>query len=672
MPSSPVPSDGNPRRPLDGVAAPTVSAATPLTEPGSPEVKKWKGLLLIILGGVYLLYIAWSLVLLSLVPSSNPALKMLPMLSLLVALAAGVGFLGIGALMLQRISLSHTDQRSRLLALIKVVVAVVPGLLMSVATPLLALREPTIPMQIISPTTPQELVAPLAVTFSVAAALDALAADGFVPVQYRWDINNDRKNDQETTVPQLTVDFDTKGTHVVVVQLVNAAGDVKTSTRRFLIRDSVFKITPSLPIVNQAAAFSLAHLYAPEGEVREVQWDFNEDGIADQTSSSLDVVHTFFKTGAVTVRALVSLTNNTQTVLERSVTVIDPPALPFPVTLTTQPNSLIGAVPFSVLFVVDTDEPVGRIEWTFGDGDTAEGSRVAHTFDRKGVFPVNVRVSSQSGVVASLQSTVNIVDELRLQDLSFEGTPAVTGGRITGQVPLSLSLTPRTATQFVDFSWEAPGATEVGSTETTLQAIYRREGTYTVTLIAQDLEDHVLRMPITVTVQPPESLLEIAMEPETGVAPLTVKFDASESFIPGETISGFEWSFGDGSSEEFGGASIEHTFTEQGTFTITLTARTTTGETFTTNKTLVVREPLLRACITPSRIRGTAPLGVDFSSACTVGNPAYLLWDFGDGTQSDQRNVIHVFEEPGIYTVTLTVGDGEASHVTSVTISAQP
>ncbi len=653
--------------PLDGVAPPAPSGGRP-----SATVKRWKGTLLFTLLAAYVVYGGWSIVMLALLPSNDPALNDLPIVVLLVALVVGAAFLGAGALILQRIALSKTDPRHRMVALAKAVAAVLPAILLSVATPLLAMRELPIAIDITSPQNVQDLVAPISMTFNVERALPGLAAAGFVPVQYRWDVNADRKVDQETTAPELTATFEQQGSFAVTVLMVAGNGQQRSATKRFLIRRSVFKITPDAPIVNQPAVFSLAHLYPPEGAVREVQWDFNEDGEADITSPSLEATHTFFRTDTVTVRAAVALTNNTQTSFERVVTITEAPPLPFPATLSTEPRTLIGSPPFPVLFSVATDEPVGKIEWDFGDGSKGEGQKIAHTFDKKGTFPVNVQVHSRSGAVSILQTMVRMVDVLRLADLTFEGTPAVAGGRIEGEVPLSLNITPRTGTPFIQFEWEAPEATEVGSTETSLQAIYRREGTYTVTLVAQDLEDHVLRMPITIVVKPASSSLTIAMDPETGVAPLAVKFDASESFIPGETITGFVWNFGDDSTEEFGGARSEHTFTKEGTYTIGLTVRTTSGKTYSTRKTLVVREPLLRACITPSRIRGTAPLGVDFSSACTVGTPDTYLWDFGDGAQSDQKNIIHVFEGSGTYTVSLTVKEGTSSHTSTVLITAQP
>ncbi len=660
--------------PIDGVSAPQESAVSlkPVKSAVAPAVKRWKGLLLVTLIAAYVVYGCWSVVMLMLLPSSDPALRDAPLLALLVAACGGAFFLGIGAIMVQRISQSRADARSRIVALAKTILAIAPALLLSVAVPFIVTRTLPIVMTIVSPTTAQEMIAPVSMTFSVEGALPGLAANGFIPVEYRWDVNGDKKTDQETNIPELTATFEREGAYTVAVVMLSSNGGQKSATKNFVIRESVFKITPVQPIVNQVAIFSLAHLYPQEGTVKEVQWDFNDDGIIDEKSASLEATNTFFQVGSVTVRANVALQNNTQTSYERLIAVIEPPPLPFPVSLTTEPKNLIGAPPFPVLFTVGSGITPAKIEWDFGDGESAEGGKTAHTFDKKGTFPVNVRVYSASGVIANLQTTVRVVDVLRLSDLTFDGSPELKNqSTIEGEVPLSLNLTPKTNTPFIEFLWEAPEATETGSTQTSLQAIYRREGNYTITLIAQDLEDHVLRMPISVIVKPAREALTIIMDPETGVAPLTVKFDASESFIPGETITGFIWTYDDGTPEQFGGARSEHTFEKEGTYEINLKVKTTSGKNYSTEKTLIVREPLLRACITPSRIRGTVPMGVDFSSACTVGKPTKYLWDFGDGSQSDQSGLIHVFEKPGTYTVKLTVTEGGASHTTSVTITAQ-
>lgn len=55
-----------------------------------------------------------------------------------------------------------------------------------------------------------------------------------------------------------------------------------------------------------------------------------------------------------------------------------------------------------------------------------------------------------------------------------------------------------------------------------------------------------------------------------------------------------------------------------------------------------------------SPTNGTAPLRVQFLDSST-GYPTMWAWDFGDGnTASGTANPVHIYSEPGIYTVSLT------------------
>ena len=57
---------------------------------------------------------------------------------------------------------------------------------------------------------------------------------------------------------------------------------------------------------------------------------------------------------------------------------------------------------------------------------------------------------------------------------------------------------------------------------------------------------------------------------------------------------------------------------------------------------------------------GQAPLKVQFKDIST-GSPNSWNWNFGDGGTSAQQHPLHIYEQPGIYTVKLTVSDGSGS-----------
>jgi hypothetical protein len=82
--------------------------------------------------------------------------------------------------------------------------------------------------------------------------------------------------------------------------------------------------------------------------------------------------------------------------------------------------------------------------------------------------------------------------------------------------------------------------------------------------------------------------------------------------------------------------------------------------------------PTVRFTATPSS--GTAPLDVQFTDSST-GSPTSFAWDFGDGATSTAQNPSHTYQDPGVYTVTLTVttANGQsASGSETVTVEAAP
>lgn len=660
-----------PEPPKQTPAAPVAPAPAASAKGG--EVKRLERMLLLGGSGLYIVYLLWAFILMAILPSTSEAMKPLVSIGLLSAAVAGLVFLALGGLLLMHISQSKTVIDIRKRALIRLAIFVVPGLLISGVMAFMISREPPLSLEILSPAASKDWVAPVAMNFSVEKTVGLLAQRGFRPVTYKWDINGDRKVDQETLVPTLTATYDREGVYTMTVSMVASDGSIRAASKRFIILTSVFGVSPAVPIVEQPVIFSLAGLITDPAAITQVQWDFDGDNKVDATTASATTTYTYFKTGDYTVSALIDLANKTQARYQRSITVQDPPVLPFPVSLKNEPANLISSAPFTVLFTIDTKEKIADVQWQFGDGQTGAGNRVAHTYTSNGSYPVVANVRSASGVIATLTTAVQIVDELTLADLTFEGSPKPQGDTIQGEVPLTISLTPKTSTSFVQFNWETPEATEVGSTKTKLQAIYRRVGEYTLTLVAQDLNNHVLRRTFNVSVREPSALVSVRLNPETGLAPLTVNFDASETSVPGDDVTGFIWNFGDGTPEITQGANVSHTYTIPKTYTVGLTVQTANGKAYRTTATVVVRSPGLLACMTRSKETITAGSSVQFFSDCSTGTAQSYLWDFGDNAQSTEANPVHLYTEPGTYTVKLTVGDGTTLRNTATsTITVQP
>ncbi len=612
----------------------------------------------------------------SFLPRPTGTMQWLVALGMFVALLFGILLLAVGALALLRIRAAEDiDEEVQKKALIKIGIGIGPGLLMSIATPLIIMREPVLPIVIADPLLAEDLVAPVAVTFDLTEAATILARYGLHALQYEWDFEGDKKVNQQTIQSSATAVYDREGVYNIAAKIRLTNGQVRKAARRLVIQRAAVALTPPTPIKEKAVVFSLAHLVDDPQQIVNITWDFESDGNVDDTTKTPETTYAYYRSGRYTVTAVMRLQNKTQSRYQRSFEVKDQPPLPFPIAVVTEPRRLISPPPFSVLFRIETDEPVAQVDWSFGDRAKEEGPRVAHTYEQVGTYPVVAKIRSKSGALAELVTVVRVGEELRLPELTFEGSHEVAQGKIEGESPLKLMLTPKSPLRNIEYEWEAPDATEVASTKTRLQALYRKPGMYTVVLVAEDAEHRAVRIPIKVIVNPPSSIVDFRMDKEGGTAPVTVAFDASIVNIPGESITGFEWSFGDEGTT--GGfvqrpAYTTHRYEKPGTYEITLRVRTVSGKNEAMQKkTIVVRETVLRACAMPSRLSGTAPLQVAFDGRCSTGTAIYE-WNFGDGTESAGETFIHTFEEPGEYKVTLTVrDDGKREDVWTITISAK-
>src|SRR5208283_3292086 len=74
---------------------------------------------------------------------------------------------------------------------------------------------------------------------------------------------------------------------------------------------------------------------------------------------------------------------------------------------------------------------------------------------------------------------------------------------------------------------------------------------------------------------------------------------------------------------------------------------------------------LIASFITASSSEGNAPLNVSFLDR-SAGSPDSWLWDFGDGTSSQEQTPTHLYGSPGSYDVSLTVKNGDQTDSTAL------
>lgn len=211
---------------------------------------------------------------------------------------------------------------------------------------------------------------------------------------------------------------------------------------------------------------------------------------------------------------------------------------------------------------------------------------------------------------------------------------------------------------------------------------YSARGEYTVTLRVVDgcgawAEDTLV---VTVTEpdpcagnEPPVADAGPDREAEVGE---NVLFEANDSTDPDGFIESFTWYFGDGHTDS--GAAVTHAYDCADDYTVTLTVTDECGAT-DSREILVTVSPsepqTLQADFKVYRLVYVDPvdgteewvevdleneeielgLWVTFDAASSTGPAANYIWMFMDSTFDNTEQVLHAYDEPGDYDVTLTV-----------------
>lgn len=159
------------------------------------------------------------------------------------------------------------------------------------------------------------------------------------------------------------------------------------------------------------------------------------------------------------------------------------------------------------------------------------------------------------------------------------------------------------------------------------------------------------------------------VEPLSGPAPLTVNFDASESTAPAGEIVSYEWDFTNNNVfNNASGEQVSHTFTQTGTYKVSLRVTDNTGQFAISSQEIeVTEENLPKAVIETQGSDGNYFVGQQYTflgekSASPAGTIEKYEWNFGDGTaKATTRTATHTYKTPGIYEVFLRITDSEGN-----------
>jgi gliding motility-associated-like protein len=280
----------------------------------------------------------------------------------------------------------------------------------------------------------------------------------------------------------------------------------------------------------------------------------------------------------------------------------------------------------------NTTPGISGSQWTFGDGGTSTLTSPTHSYGASGQFPVTLTVTSAlNGCTASLTQLVNV---------SITPVAAFTPTPDNGCIDLQVAFTNQsTSAGFYQWSFGDGNTSALAEPFHT----YTAPGTYTVTLIAENVNGCSDTVSADVVAHPlPDALFTLSAA-QSCTAPVTVQtLNASQGAI------GFQWDLGNGQGSSLNQPAI--TFDAPGTYTVTLTATNQYGCTDQHQAQFVVH-PTPEAGFIALPQPACAGRPITFQN--TSQNATAFRWRFGDGGQSQADAPLHAYAQPGQYTVTL-------------------
>lgn len=456
---------------------------------------------------------------------------------------------------------------------------------------------------------------------------------------WQWDFGDGTSS----SVQNPTHQYSNPGTYTVSLITTNSFGCTDTLIRSNYISIGAMLI-PSFTMSDTAGCGPLTiNFNCTVPNATSWSWDFGDGNVSLQQNP----VNTFITPGTYTLTLAVTTQSgcNGTVTLPALITVDIPPVASF----TTVQDS--GCAPYTVQFVNNSTNAVSYL-WEFGNGSTSTAANPSATYTTAGNYNVTLHAYSANGCESV--STVNNSVVVLKPNASFNATPR------TGCPGMNVQFTHiAPSPSIVSYLWNFGDGTT--STLQNPSHVYSTVGLYPVFLVVTNsfgCRDTIYRgnyinvVNGTVNYTVPDTILVCQGDPVSFADPT----------IGSNTWS---WNFGNGSTSSV--QNPVYTYNTPGFYTVSLNTSMPGGcsQNFSPFMYLQII-PYNPQPIQVTYISRCKPYQVGFSTA--TANVVSYLWDFGDGTSSTFASPVHIYQQPGTYTVVLTLTIG-AGCVTTETVT---
>ncbi|MBD0331089.1 MAG: PKD domain-containing protein [Chitinophagaceae bacterium] len=292
----------------------------------------------------------------------------------------------------------------------------------------------------------------------------------------------------------------------------------------------------------------------------------------------------------------------------------------------------------TVQFINNSSPRPVKSVWKFSNGITDTFTNALASFRTPGIY----KVTLINTYAACTDTFIKSITVSPLPTINFQATP-------TGQCKAPMVVNFSNNSNGISYVWDFGDSTSK-STDKNPVHIYSKLGKFDVTLIATTADgcsDTLRKAEYIKIYQPIITFLNL---PAKGCVPFDANFSAN--IEAADSVTAYKWNFGDGSAPS-SNATPSHTYTNQGTYDVTLVITTSSGCVDTLKKPNAIKVGTKPSADFTSDVNTVcASRLVHFINKSSIPTDEWL-WVFSDSTTSTQKDPIHKFSDTGWINVTL-------------------
>jgi gliding motility-associated-like protein len=461
--------------------------------------------------------------------------------------------------------------------------------------------------------------------FPVQISDNSTASPGTVNTAWVWDLGDGTQSTEQNP----TIVYQNDGDYTVSLKVTNNKGCWGVATKHGYIQingtvKAGFNFQP--PVSCQAPfVVSFQNTSTGPGQL-SYTWDFGDGDTATEASPN----HSYTSNGLYSVTLIATSSEGCADTLRQSELV----NLQTTATSFSAPD--VACVGDTVLFSNTSPVLASTTAWTFGDGTTSNELSPVKIFTTPGTYTIK------------LQQTYGTCSDIISKTIQVFAKPAAAFTADTTadcQPPLTVRFT-NSSTGATSYLWNFGDSTT--STEENPVHTYTSYGTFPVTLLVTNASGCTdsFRLSRSIFINKPQ--ITFTSLPVSGCVPLAVTFEATvDAPAP---VTSYAWDFGNGvTSTEI---KPSFTYTEPGTYAVTLTVATASGctETYVMERAVTIgRKPSPSFSAEPTTVCALQP--VQFTN--TSVQAGSFTWLFGDGGTSTEQNPLYQYIDTGTFDIKL-------------------